>query len=174
MDDATSDEGRDPSHGAKDASPASDTAALSCENNDDANGNVSVPTLPSIGLYFLAFDLSDNVLDALDGHVATMQQQQPKLRWSARSRWHVTILFLGTNVEAGLVERIQATLRLLFDEQKPKGFPVRIQRVGCFPKAARANVLWCGVSEDDNEGLGTVRQPINTGLGATWYIRQPP
>lgn len=65
-----------------------------------------------------------------------------RVRWVKPDRWHLSLQFLGAQ-EGSLVDRLRP--RLAEALSGFKSFPVEFGALGCFPKAARARVLWLGL-----------------------------
>lgn len=97
---------------------------------------------------FVAIVPPRDVLDAV-GKVAwrvthrPAELSLPRLlgpRWATRDKWHITLQFLGANVDLDAAADALRTVR---------GAPahVRLGGMGGFPNARRANVLWIGVLE---------------------------
>jgi len=85
------------------------------------------------------------VLDELDALVEPLRGRRLDLRWTNREAWHVTLAFLGQVDEAAaarLLPRLERAAR--------RHHQVRLEfaGAGAFPGAARANVLWSGLSGD--------------------------
>ena len=85
------------------------------------------------------------VLDELDALTAPLRAGRPDLRWTSRQAWHVTLAFLGQVDEAAagrLLPRLERAAR------RHRAFLLAFSGAGAFPAAARANVLWSGLSGD--------------------------
>ena len=94
---------------------------------------------------FVAIAPPSAVLDELDALVEPLRARRLDLRWTNREAWHVTLAFLGEVDEtatARLLPRLERAARL--HHQMRLGFA----GAGAFPAAARANVLWSGLSGD--------------------------
>lgn len=64
-----------------------------------------------------------------------------RVRWTTSEQWHVTIAFLGDDVDLDAAARTLDDLVL--DDHAP--FDVGLCGVGVFPRPRAAQVLWCGV-----------------------------
>jgi RNA 2',3'-cyclic 3'-phosphodiesterase len=85
------------------------------------------------------------VLDELDALAAPLRTGRQDLRWTSREAWHVTLAFLGQVDEAAaarLLPRLERAAR------RHHAFRLAFSGAGAFPAAARANVLWSGLSGD--------------------------
>jgi RNA 2',3'-cyclic 3'-phosphodiesterase len=94
---------------------------------------------------FVAIAPPSAVLDELDALVEPLRARRLDLRWTNREAWHVTLAFLGQVDEtaaARLLPRLERAARR--HHQMRLGFA----GAGAFPAAARANVLWSGLSGD--------------------------
>ncbi|WP_116246184.1 RNA 2',3'-cyclic phosphodiesterase [Nocardiopsis sp. FIRDI 009] len=95
---------------------------------------------------FLALNPPEAALDALGEAVERGRSHAPRLRWTARDGWHITLVFLGEVEEdrlPDLTEAIGARAR----EHRP--LPLAIEGWGRFPpRGRRASVLWAGVTGD--------------------------
>ena len=94
---------------------------------------------------FVAIAPPAAVLDELDALVEPFRARRLDLRWTNREAWHVTLAFLGQVDEtaaARLLPRLERAARQ--HHQMRLGFA----GAGAFPAAARANVLWSGLSGD--------------------------
>jgi 2'-5' RNA ligase len=86
---------------------------------------------------FVAVRLPDVVLDAVSERVADLAIPG---RPTAREQWHLTLQFLGDDVDIDAV----ATALEGLDASRGR---VRLGRAGAFPDATRARVLWLGFFE---------------------------
>jgi 2'-5' RNA ligase len=68
-----------------------------------------------------------------------------ELRWTADSRWHVTLEFLG---ECGPHEVERQLARWEVRARRVEPLQLRLGGGGAFPHAWRAKVLWAGVDVD--------------------------
>ena len=94
---------------------------------------------------FVAIAPPSAVLDELDALVEPLRARRLDLRWTSREAWHVTLAFLGQVDET-------AAARLLPRLERAAGrhhqMRLGFAGAGAFPAAARANVLWSGLSGD--------------------------
>ncbi len=94
---------------------------------------------------FVAIAPPSAVLDELDALVEPLRARRLDLRWTNREAWHVTLAFLGQvdeAVAAKLLPRLERAAR-----RHPQ-VRLTFAGAGAFPSAARANVLWSGLSGD--------------------------
>jgi 2'-5' RNA ligase len=111
-------------------------------------------------------DLQARIFEAANELAATLPPQQlQRVRWSRKvENLHVTIKFLGPVSE----ERLEALGRALDRElAKLPRFRLELRRMGAFPSAGHARVLWAS-AEDGERGLAAVATAVETvceGLG---------
>jgi 2'-5' RNA ligase len=94
---------------------------------------------------FVAIAPPSAVLDELDALVEPLRERRLDLRWTNREAWHVTLAFLGQVDEAAaarLLPRLERAARCHHQVR------LAFAGAGAFPAAARANVLWGGLSGD--------------------------
>ena len=98
-------------------------------------------------------------LDDLDAACAPLRPGRGDLRWTGRSRWHVTVAFLG---EVGDDSLPRLLPRLERAARRHLAFGLSLASAGAFPSPARANVLWAGVS-GDRKALGELAMSVGAG-----------
>jgi 2'-5' RNA ligase len=87
---------------------------------------------------FVAVVPPDEVLDAVAG--ALGKPDVPGARFARREQWHLTLQFLGNQVDLDDVAGALGDLAL-------RSGPVRLGGFGAFPNERRGRVLWLGVVE---------------------------
>ncbi|TQN27666.1 2'-5' RNA ligase [Haloactinospora alba] len=95
---------------------------------------------------FLAVYPTGEVLDGVAEAVRELRDANPRLRWTGRDDWHLTLLFLGEVSEEGIGD-----LRERFAAEIPRHPRMRlaVRGAGTFPgDAASARVLWAGIEGD--------------------------
>jgi RNA 2',3'-cyclic 3'-phosphodiesterase len=85
------------------------------------------------------------VLDDLDAACAPFRPARDDLRWTSREAWHITLAFLGEVTDLSLTRLLP---RLERAARRHHSFSLNVAGAGAFPKPARANVLWSGLSGD--------------------------
>lgn len=85
------------------------------------------------------------VLDDLDAACAPLRPLRGDLRWTSREAWHITLAFLSEVTDPSLTRLLP---RLERAARRHRPFPLSLADAGAFPSAARANVLWTGLSGD--------------------------
>jgi RNA 2',3'-cyclic 3'-phosphodiesterase len=94
---------------------------------------------------FVAIAPPSAVLDELDALVEPLRARRLDLRWTSREAWHVTLVFLGQVDEAVAAKLLPRLERAARRHQQVR---LTFAGAGAFPSAARANVLWSGLSGD--------------------------
>jgi RNA 2',3'-cyclic 3'-phosphodiesterase len=94
---------------------------------------------------FVAIAPPSAVLDELDALVEPLRARRLDLRWTNREAWHVTLAFLGQVDEAAVARLLPRLERAARRHQQVR---LAFAGAGAFPTAARANVLWSGLSGD--------------------------
>jgi RNA 2',3'-cyclic 3'-phosphodiesterase len=94
---------------------------------------------------FVAIAPPSAVLDQLDALVEPLRARRLDLRWTNREAWHVTLAFLGQVDEAAAARLLPRLERAARRHQQVR---LAFAGAGAFPAAARANVLWSGLSGD--------------------------
>jgi 2'-5' RNA ligase len=97
---------------------------------------------------FVALALPTAVLDDLDAACAPFRPLRDDLRWTSREAWHITLAFLGEVTDLSLT-RLMPRLERAARRHEP--LRLSLAGAGAFPTAARANVLWSGLSGDRRE-----------------------
>jgi 2'-5' RNA ligase len=97
---------------------------------------------------FVALALPAAVLDDLDTACAPFRPLRDDLRWTSREAWHITLAFLGEVTDLSLT-RLMPRLERAARRHQP--LCLNLSGSGAFPAAARANVLWSGLSGDHRE-----------------------
>ena len=108
---------------------------------------------------FVGLAPSAAALDDLDAACAPFRSARDDLRWTSRELWHVTLAFLGEVSEESLA-RLLPRLERAAARHRP--FALSVAGAGAFPKPARANVLWSGMS-GDRRALGELAQTVAAG-----------
>lgn len=113
----------------------------------------------SVGRIFLAVDLTSDARQLLSRRVMLMAggRQLPG-RITPPRNWHMTLCFLGDIRR----DRFEVMLHLLTEAPRRGAFGCRFGRLGAFPRAGRAAVLWVGVSK----GAGSLAA-VAAGVGET-------
>ncbi len=109
---------------------------------------------------FLAITPDEKVLDSVEEKIGALRRglEFPGIRWEPRSKWHITLRFLG-DVEAAEVPELCAAI----DEvcRGRSGFSAKVANVGAFPSLKRPRVLWAGI-ETEGEYLEDLHKSLRT------------
>jgi RNA 2',3'-cyclic 3'-phosphodiesterase len=96
------------------------------------------------------------VLDDLDTACAPLRPLRGDLRWTNRPAWHITLAFLGEVTDLSLTRLLP---RLERAARRHHSVTLSLAGAGAFPKPARANVLWTGVT-GDRRGLAELAASV--------------
>ena len=105
---------------------------------------------------FVGLALPSAVLDDLDAACAPFRPLRDDLRWTSREAWHITLAFLG---EVGDLSLTRLLPRLERAGRRHSSFSLNMAGAGAFPKPAKANVLWSGLS-GDRRALGDLAASV--------------
>jgi 2'-5' RNA ligase len=109
---------------------------------------------------FVAFDVPEDVRDAVERAVAPWRERYPRAKWVPKENQHVTLKFLGSTWPR-LVDWVHETVASAARSSSP--VPTTVTDLGAFPNERRARVLWAGL--DDAEGrLAGVVAALDEGL----------
>jgi 2'-5' RNA ligase len=93
---------------------------------------------------FVAVEVPQDVRAGLAEAVAPVRERFPKARWVPPQNQHVTLKFLGSTYPR-LVEWVTETVAdVALDTPS---FVTRVERIGAFPNARGARVLWAGLDD---------------------------
>jgi RNA 2',3'-cyclic 3'-phosphodiesterase len=105
---------------------------------------------------FVAVAPPPTVLDDLEAVSAPFRPLRDDLRWTSREAWHITLAFLGEVTDLSLTRLLP---RLERAARRHESFSLSLSAAGAFPSAARANVLWSGLS-GDRRSLGDLAASV--------------
>lgn len=105
---------------------------------------------------FVALAPPAAVLDDLDVACAPLRPRRDDLRWTNRTAWHITLAFLGEVTELSLTRLLP---RLERAARRHSAVSLGLAGAGAFPKPARANVLWTGLT-GDRRGLAELAASV--------------
>lgn len=109
---------------------------------------------------FVAFDVPDAALDALERAEALLRERHPRARWVPRPNRHVTLKFLGPTWPR-LLGWVREEVRTAAARAAP--VPTHLTGLGAFPNARRARVLWAGL-DDPGGRLGALASALDEAL----------
>ena len=94
---------------------------------------------------FVAITPSAAALDELAAALAPLRDAWPRLRWTDRRRWHLTLAFLG-EVDEIVAGRLGP--RLERAAHRHPALTLSMAGAGAFARPARARALWAGIGGD--------------------------
>jgi 2'-5' RNA ligase len=110
---------------------------------------------------FVALAPPPAVLGDLDAPVAPHRSVRRDLRWTGQEDWHVTLAFLG-DVTTPVAKRLTPRLERAAGRHPP--LHLAFAGAGAFPAAARARVLWCGLT-GDGQALAALAASVAAAAG---------
>ena len=99
---------------------------------------------------FFAVSVPPDLLESLQERLADLKSAFPQARWTATAAQHLTCKFLGATPEDSLEDVLRTGAAVAREKQ---GAAVSLSKLGAFPSARRARVLWLGI--DDPAGVLT-------------------
>lgn len=110
---------------------------------------------------FVAIDLPDEHKDRL----AALRADIPGATWVRREAYHLTLRFLGDEVQEADIPKITAALRAI----QQSSFEIRLAGLGRFPPGERqaARVLWVGIRASD--ALNVLHSAVQAALVLAGY-----
>jgi 2'-5' RNA ligase len=97
--------------------------------------------------------------------VDRLQSQRTRIKWVAPEHMHLTLRFLG-EVDDAVVARVKTAVHEAGAVTAP--FDVLLEGVGGFPDAARAEVVWVGVTRGAGE-LARLHQRLSDRLAPAGF-----
>ena len=94
---------------------------------------------------FLAVELGQATLDALEQAIEPLRTEAPDIAWVRPHKRHLTLKFLGDVDESRVAAVTEFTERVA---RQHRQFPMRIAGIGAFPNFRRARVVWIGVEHE--------------------------
>jgi 2'-5' RNA ligase len=117
---------------------------------------------------FIAVDLGKAIRDRMVALQKTLAQTGVEVKWVEPENLHVTLLFLG-EVED---RQIPAVCQLVSEHTLTHpSFPMRVEKVGCFPNPRRPRIVWAGVGAGA-QPLVLVHDGLETPLTQLGYRRE--
>lgn len=99
---------------------------------------------------FLAFDISDEVKQALANFIEPLVNQTRGVKWIEPKNYHVTLKFFGSIDETKMAPAIQKTVEENLGEAQP--VTLFCEGIGAFPRWEYPKVIWTGL-KGEAEGL---------------------
>src|SRR3990172_5688720 len=111
---------------------------------------------------FIAVDLEEPVLRALQQLLSQLAHIQADVRWVREAGLHMTLKFLGS-VEAARLQQLQAALAAGLAGQP--ALHVQARGLGSFPTLRRPRVLWVGLHGEGVVELAAAVERVTSQLG---------
>ncbi|MHA3775019.1 RNA 2',3'-cyclic phosphodiesterase [Verrucomicrobiota bacterium sgz303538] len=111
---------------------------------------------------FVAITPDVPVLDAVEEKVSALKRDitAREVRWEHRSKWHVTLRFLG-DVPSADIPDLTTALKATCGGLRP--FVARARGFGAFPSLRRPRVLWAGI-EDEGRDLMALQAAVSESI----------
>jgi 2'-5' RNA ligase len=109
---------------------------------------------------FVAFDIPEEIRDAVDRAVAPWRERYPRAKWVPKPNQHVTLKFLGSTWPR-LVEWVGDGVGAAARANEPTR--TRVTDLGAFPNERRGRVLWAGLDDEDRR-LARIAASLDEGL----------
>ena len=95
---------------------------------------------------FVALDLSVELVGRLrhaQGRLRNALPEGSSMRWVSPASMHLTLRYLGGDVDVGVTPELERTLRRV-GARRP-AFGLRLHGLGAYPTPATAKVIWAGI-----------------------------
>ena len=95
---------------------------------------------------FVALDLSAELVERLrdaQGRLRDAIPEGPSMGWVSPTAMHLTLRYLGDDVDVGITPALERTLRRL-GARRP-AFSLHLRGVGAYPAPTTARVIWAGL-----------------------------
>jgi RNA 2',3'-cyclic 3'-phosphodiesterase len=112
---------------------------------------------------FFAAGVPFQLLESVQERLTDVKSALPQARWTAPANQHLTCKFLGATPEDRLQEIARTGAAVA---REGRGAAVALSKLGAFPSARRARVLWLGVDDPAGvltglaEGLDLALEPL--------------
>ena len=103
--------------------------------------------LPAKIRAFVALRLSPEVIEALAEFVGRISALGARVSWVKPANFHLTLRFLGDQVDIGKIETLKAELITVAAETSP--FAIAARGIGAFPDWHNARVVWVGLESPE-------------------------
>jgi 2'-5' RNA ligase len=116
--------------------------------SDDPTLDQGAPDeLPAKIRAFVALRLSPEVIEALAEFVAKMSALGARVSWVKPANFHLTLRFLGDQVDIEKIETLKGELIMVAAETRP--FAIAARGIGAFPDLHNARVVWVGLESPE-------------------------
>lgn len=122
---------------------------------------------------FLALELPEEVRHQLHRFQQSLSRQieDRAVRWVKPHAFHLTLFFLGEGVTSAKIDLLRD--HLLPVGQRTEPIALSMDRLGCFPRPARPQVIWAGV-EGDLKPLQTLKKRVDQVVSALGWSPERP
>jgi 2'-5' RNA ligase len=116
---------------------------------------------------FIAIEIPAGIQSAIAHSTASLKNTLPQtlIRWVAPQNVHLTLKFLGDVSPANLA-RLAGTLKM--ETASRDMFSMSVGRIGAFPSARRARVIWIGLEAPP--ALETLRRGVEAAAAQMGYV----
>ncbi len=118
---------------------------------------------------FIGIKISAEIQEKLEGIQKKLKQADAHVSWINPDNIHLTLQFLGNVDEAQIVD-IETQLRESVTVVKP--FQLQVGYAGAFPNLRYPNVIWIGVSDDEEDSLKTLQEEIDSRLSRLGFQQE--
>ena len=111
--------------------------------------------MPDRGRAFVAFTMAPEVEQAVADLIKSMRTatdpRSGSIRWIGRNKLHLTLRFLGDDVAASTLERLDGALAEI--ATATASFSIDVRGIGTFPNLSRPRVIWVGLESTELSSL---------------------
>ncbi len=124
-------------------------------------------SLPDRIRAFIEVRMSDQVQRAVAEFIDAQRSERDGIQWVRRGNLHVTLKFLGAEVELGKLVPLVGLLDRVAHETAP--FTVATRGIGAFPDMKRPRVIWAGL---ESEALGVLAESVQAAANQCGFERE--
>ncbi len=117
---------------------------------------------------FVALRLSIESEEAIASLISELRALGGNVSWTARTKLHLTLRFLGGAADAEMVRALDPALARITSTVHP--FELRASGAGAFPNMRRPRVIWIGTAA---EPVSTIAGRIETAAQACGFAPEP-
>ena len=118
---------------------------------------------------FLAINLPDREKERLAEAVEHWRRYRAAVRWTASSRLHLTLKFLGDVPEDAIEDIVESCSKTASEHA---AFEMRATVSGVFPSLKRPRILWVGLASVPQAALHALQQGIEQALEDAGFSRE--
>lgn len=124
-----------------------------------SGSDAGLKELPESIRAFIALDVSPETAKALAGFIEEMRASAEGIAWVRSVNFHITLRFLGNDVDSRKLEPLCKALDAIARETPP--FAITARATGAFPGLARPRVIWVGL---ESEALVPLAKRVETAV----------